>query len=278
MRGFGDLELAAILMAVMALAVLFMFNMSVSTNLTKWQATKTCYYAAHYLASPAAGNEKGVVAPSTMGQLEAMNFHKLKIRGYLYDIERGELVGQINQFDDRVDVGNVLSYAMLGLAWLGPAEQIVVAATQCVEGLNADRFETIQKGMANKAEKDALAILASEAGRTTEGGKISLPARGTGFVGVPAGEHFDFSDLGEFCGWENPEQYGSAKMNWYMYTLPVSIKYGESDYNMGYLMVTGIMSKSPSSLLEDLFCQMVEKTGVGFEDYAEACGLVEEGG
>ncbi len=96
-KGFGNIELALILAAVMSVAVLYMFNMTISTSLSRWQAIKTCFYIAHYMAGPPTTPEKGVVTGDSLNFLNGNRFHKLNIFAILYDAERQAVVNSYFQ-------------------------------------------------------------------------------------------------------------------------------------------------------------------------------------
>ena len=100
MKGFGNIELALILAAVMSVAILFMFNMTISSNLSKWQAIKTCFYIAHHMAGPPITSEKGVITADALNFIDGNVFHKLGVFAILYDIEQKAVVA--SHFQDMI--------------------------------------------------------------------------------------------------------------------------------------------------------------------------------
>ncbi|HDR53441.1 MAG TPA: hypothetical protein ENN60_02090, partial [archaeon] len=169
-KGFGELEFSAIMLGIMVLAVLFLFNMTVSHSLTKWQAIKTCYYAAHYTASPANGMPKGVVTNQSVNLLQDMDVHKLKLMGYLYDAQTGEVMNQFSQFDSTVEFFEILTLLNPGLVWLSTEAQ--EAQVKLMQSMLMDKLKTGLVGMMDAA-----------AGQDDSGLGISLPTRGTGIFG-----------------------------------------------------------------------------------------------
>ena len=93
-RGFGNIEFGLIIAAVIAVAVLFMFNMTISKSLIRWQAVKTCFYIGHHMAGPPTFAEKGVVASGALDFLDSDDFHKLNVFAILYNAETGQVVGE----------------------------------------------------------------------------------------------------------------------------------------------------------------------------------------
>lgn len=76
----------------MTVAVLVMFNMTISNSLVKWQAIKTNFYIAHQIAAPPVSCEKGVVEAGYLDFLDNNEFHKLSVFAILYDVESKTVV------------------------------------------------------------------------------------------------------------------------------------------------------------------------------------------